>query len=58
MTHDDLTGFERFQLEKYGNILGKSEVMPNGECEQGEEERRRYKTWVELHEVLQEYEQL
>lgn len=52
----ELTGFELFQLERYGNILGTTEVMPDGECEAGEEERQRFENWCELQAERQENE--
>lgn len=49
MIHE-LTSFEIFQLERYGNILGTAEVMP--EYEAGEEERQRLQDWFELQAEL------
>lgn len=45
---DHLDNYECWQLEKYGNILGRPEVMPNGEViENGAEEMEREAEWVE-----------
>ena len=48
-TIDDLTPFERWQLEKYGNITCTTET------EETEDRDERHDKWLEVQEILAEY---
>ena len=43
----DLTNYELWQIEKYGNILRTLHTLPDGSCENNEDEIRRQAEWVE-----------
>ena len=53
---EELTNYEQFQLERYGDILPSIEVMPDGACENGIDDLRRFETWYELQSQLSMYE--
>lgn len=57
---EDLSPFERFQLEKYGNVVRSPAINPNGssDLENGSEEMRRFAEWNHQQEQQQllEYE--
>lgn len=46
MTLDELTPFERFQLEKYGNIICTTEPGPVPQFESGQEDAERFTEWA------------
>lgn len=48
-----MSNYELFQLDRYGDVLPPVEVMPSGECENGEEERQRFQEWSQLQNDLQ-----
>mgnify|MGYP003523862183 FL=1 len=43
----DLTNYEQWQLTRYGNILRTLHTLPDGSCENNEDEIRRQAEWVE-----------
>ena len=43
----DLTNYELYQLERWGNILRTLHTLPDGSCENNEDEIRRQAEWVE-----------
>lgn len=43
----ELTNYELWQIEKYGNILRTLHTLPDGSCENNEDEIRRQAEWVE-----------
>jgi hypothetical protein len=56
---ENLDPFERWQLERYGNILGSGKTTPEGELfENGIEQLERLAAWIEMQneKVQQEKE--
>ena len=49
----ELTNYEMFQLEHYGNILPELVIMPDGSCENGIDEQNRSAEWVHLQSEIQ-----
>lgn len=43
----DLTNYEQFQLERYGNILPPVTIYPKGVTDNNEQEIERESRWVE-----------
>lgn len=48
----ELTPYEQYQLEAYGNILDQPLINKDGECESGEEEMKRFEQWN--HEMAEQ----
>ena len=46
----ELTNYQRWQQEKFGNILPELSIDPDGECENTEEELHRAAHWNYLQE--------
>jgi hypothetical protein len=51
-----MTNYEFWQLEKYGNIKPEIIVMPDGTCENGEDEIKRQAEWVEIQAEILRHE--
>jgi hypothetical protein len=49
----DLTNYESWQMEKYGNIAPLTEVMPDGTFENGAAEMERLAEWVSLQAEIE-----
>ncbi len=54
---NDLTTFESWQLEKYGNVLSTPQTTPGGEAyEAGTDELNRMAEWMDMQAEIQMYE--
>lgn len=53
MKPEDLAPYERFQLEKYGNVLPPVNIPNEAKFENGIEEERRFSEWMQ-HEAEQQ----
>lgn len=60
MNIENLSNYEFFQLERFGNILPEPVINPDGELEAGKEEADRFAEWTHNQEEQQllEYENL
>jgi len=52
----ELTNYELWQLERYGHILRTLHTLPDGSCENNEDEIRRQEEWVEQQAQNQLYD--
>lgn len=50
INHRELTNYESWQQEKYGNILSEYIPLGDGKFAVDEEEQRRLAEWINMHE--------
>ena len=53
---NELTNYEQWQLDRFGDILPEPIVLPSGDVEGKNEELNRFSEWVELQAEQQLFE--